>query len=35
LKDYQGEEELKRMLLKMEGTRFTVSGRMLLDKVYY
>jgi methylated-DNA-[protein]-cysteine S-methyltransferase len=32
---YQGGEETKRRLLKMEGIRFTVSGRALLDKVYY
>lgn len=32
---YQGGEEMKRRLLKLEGIRFTVSGRVLLDKVYY
>jgi len=32
---YQGGEEMKRRLLKMEGVRFSMSGRVLLDKVYY
>lgn len=32
---YQGGEEMKKRLLKMEGIRFTVSGRVLLDKVCY
>ena len=32
---YQGGEEMKRQLLKMEGVRFTASGRVLLDRVYY
>lgn len=32
---YQGGEEMKRRLLKMEGILFTASGRVLLDKVYY
>ena len=32
---YQGGEEMKRRLLKMERVSFTASGRVLLDKVYY
>ena len=32
---YQGGEEMKRRLLQMEGIRFTVSGRVLLEKVLY
>jgi methylated-DNA-[protein]-cysteine S-methyltransferase len=32
---YQGGEAMKRRLLKMEGIRFTDSGRVLLDKIYY
>jgi methylated-DNA-[protein]-cysteine S-methyltransferase len=32
---YQGGVEMKRSLLKMEGIKFTISGRALLDKIYY
>jgi methylated-DNA-[protein]-cysteine S-methyltransferase len=32
---YQGGEEAKRWLLKMEGVRFTASGKVLINKLYY
>jgi methylated-DNA-[protein]-cysteine S-methyltransferase len=35
LSGYQGGVEMKRSLLKMEGIKFTISGRALLDKIYY
>ncbi len=32
---YQGGQQMKRVLLELEGVRFSPSGKMVMDKVYY